>query len=107
MRSLLELSVELNESSRLHAVLYAACPRTPELTARLAELSSLLVGEVAWHLERAGAGGSSARSRAALVVSAVNAAVHEVVLLSPPGARRRATVDDLVEWITCGIAPPG
>jgi AcrR family transcriptional regulator len=103
-RSLIELTVAMNDTSRLHAILYSDGPRTPELTAELDRLVDHLVAEVTWHLERTGNGGPDARLRAALVVSAVDAAVHEVVLRIPPGAGRAAAVDDLVTWVVHGLA---
>lgn len=106
VRSLLDLTVELNDSSRLHAILFSDCPRTPALTERLSRFSDLLVTEVAWHLERAGNEGTDHRLRARLVVAAVDAAIHEVVLSEPPGPRRVAAVDELLAVTVRGLIPP-
>jgi len=48
LRSLLELSVELNGTSRLHVILFTDCPRTPALEARLGRFTgSVVAGLVA------------------------------------------------------------
>jgi AcrR family transcriptional regulator len=104
VRSLIELTVALNDSSRLHAVLFSDCPRTPSLTERLDRFTEMVVAEVSWHLERTHAGGTDPPRRARLVVAAVDAAVHEVVLAAPPGPERTATVDDLVGLVVSGLA---
>ena len=106
VRLLLELTVELNDTSRLHAILFSDCPRTPALTERLARFTELLVSEVAWHLERIGCGGTDHRLRARLTVAAVDAAVHEVVLTEPPGPRRAAATDELRGIVVQGLRPP-
>ena len=106
VRSLLDLTVEQNDTSRLHAILFSDCPRTPALTERLSRFTDLLVTEVAWHLERTRTGGADHRLRARLVVAAVDAAVHEVVLSEPPGPRRAATADELVTVIVHGLGAP-
>ena len=103
VRALLELTVELNDTSRLHGILFSDCPRTPALTERLGRFSDLLVGEVAWHLERTGTGDADPQLRARLVVAAVDAAVHEVVLARPPGPERRRATDALVTLTVEGL----
>lgn len=103
VRLLLDLSVELNDTSRLHAVLFSDCPRTPALTERLARFTEVLVSEVAWHLERTGSGGTDHRLRARLTVAAVDAAVHEVILAEPPGPRRTAATDELRNIVLRGL----
>jgi AcrR family transcriptional regulator len=103
VRSLIELTVALNDSSRLHAVLFSECPRTPALTDRLARFTEDLVSEVAWHLERTACGGDDPHRRARLAVAAVDAAVHEVVIVEPPGPSRAAAVDDLVRLVVHGL----
>lgn len=103
VRSLLELAVELNDTSRLHAVLFTDCPRTPALTERLSRFSDLIVAEVVWHLERTVGQRPNTELRARLVVAAVDAAVHEVVLAEPPGPRRSAAIDELVAVVLGGL----
>ncbi|CAN5423277.1 TetR/AcrR family transcriptional regulator [soil metagenome] len=102
-RSLVELTVAQNDTSRLHAIIYADGPRTPELTAELDRFAHHLIDEVALQLQRTGCGGADPRRRAALVVSAVDAAVHEVVLGLDPGPERSAAVDDLVSLVVHGL----
>lgn len=103
VRSLIGLTVELNESSRLHAILFAECPRTPALAARIDAFFDAVTHEVAFHLERTGNGGGNAVLRARLLVSATDAAVHEVVLGIPPGPDRDAAVTHLMELIISGL----
>lgn len=105
VRALLEVTVELNDTSRLHAILFSDCPRTPALVERLDRFTDLVVGEVAWHLERTGSGGADARLRAQLVVAAADAAVHEVVLARAPGPARAGAVRELVDLVVWGLAP--
>lgn len=107
VRALLELTVEMNATSRLHAILFSDCPRTPALVERLDRFTDLLVTEVAWHLERTGAAGTDHTLRARLVVAAADAAVHEVVLAEPLGPRRSAAVDELVALTVHGLSPIG
>lgn len=104
-RSLIDLTFERNDTSRLHALLFTDAPRTPELVAQFEALTDAIVAEVARHLRRTGAGGDDPDRRAALLVAAVDAAVHEVVRRCPMGEARRAAVDDLAAWVLFGIAP--
>ncbi len=104
VRSLVDLTVELNDTSRLHAILFTECPRTTALEERLGRFSDLLTNEVAWHLERTGSGGADAALRARLVIAAVDAGVHEVILARPPGAERGAATAELVALTTRGLA---
>jgi AcrR family transcriptional regulator len=103
VRSLVELAVALNDSSRLHAILFSDCPRTPALTQRLDQLTDVLVSEVSWHLERTTGTGPDVRLRARLVVAAVDAAVHEVILREPPGSSRSAATAELVDLVVSGL----
>ncbi|HSL73093.1 MAG TPA: TetR/AcrR family transcriptional regulator [Ilumatobacteraceae bacterium] len=105
VRSLVELTVALNDTSRLHAVLFSDCPRTPALTDRLDQFTDMLVSEVSWHLDRTGSGGPDPHLRARLVVAAVDAAVHEVVLTVPPGRRRVAATTALIDLVIGGLTP--
>lgn len=104
VRTLVGLAVALNDSSRLHATLFSDCPRTPALTERLDQFTELIVSEVSWHLDRTGSGGVDPHLRARLVVAAVDAAVHEVVLTVPPGPQRVAATAELVELVADGLA---
>jgi len=101
--SLVELTVELNDTSRLHAILFSECPRTPALTDRLGHFTEFLVTEAAWHLRRTGSAGTDAVLRARLVVATVDAAVHEVILTEPPGPRRSAATSELVALTLGGL----
>jgi AcrR family transcriptional regulator len=101
--SLLDLTVELNDTSRLHAVIFEECPRTPALSEQLGRLTDVIVTEVAWHLDRTGAGGADPALRARLLVAAVDAAVHEVVLHVSPGPARVAAITDLAEVVLHGL----
>lgn len=107
LRSLLELTVALNSTSRLHAILFTDCPRTPALEARLDRFTEAVVAGVTRHLRRTGAGGADPRRRAELLVAACDAAVHTVVLSRRPGRSRTAAVDDLVDLLLRGLGDPG
>lgn len=103
LRSLLELTVGLNDTSRLHATLFTDCPRTPALEERLDRFTGAVVDGVARHLRRTGSGGADAHRRAALLVAACDGAVHTVVLARRPGRSRAAAVDDLVDVLLHGL----
>ena len=103
VRSLVDLTVELNDSSRLHALLFSECPRTPALNERFDRFSDVVVAELVWHLERTGVGGTDTRLLARLALASVDAAVHEVVLAEPQGPRRLAATDALVDLTLRGI----
>lgn len=60
----------------LHRLLWTA-PRTPELAAALAAAEQAMAEEVAWHLRRFGHAGDEAERRARLLVTVVEAAVHD------------------------------
>jgi AcrR family transcriptional regulator len=104
VRSLVDLTVELNDTSRLHAILFTECPRTSALEERLRRFSDLLTTEVAWHLERTGSAGADATLRARLVIAAVDAGVHEVILARPSRPERAAATAELVALTTRGLA---
>lgn len=106
VRSLVELAVELNDSSALHAVIHAEAPRTPALRDRVESLGTQIVEAVAAHLVRTGSGGRDPVRRAQLLVAAVDAAVHDVVLRAPRGPARRAATDDLVDLVLSGVSGP-
>jgi AcrR family transcriptional regulator len=103
VRSLVDLTVELNDTSRLHAILFTECPRTPALEERLRRFSDLLTTEVTWHLDRTGSGGADATLRARLVIAAVDAAVHQVILARSPGSDREVAADELVALTVHGL----
>jgi AcrR family transcriptional regulator len=100
-RTLVESVVALN-ASPLHVVLADQAPRTPELLALAAGLHDAMAAEVADHLVRRGRGGRHPAVRARLLVSAVDAAVHEVVIRRPD---RAAAVAELVAFCV-RAAPP-
>lgn len=105
VRSLLELTVGLNDTSGLHATLFTDCPRTPALEERLDRFTGAVVDGVARHLRRTGAAGPDAPRRAALLVAACDGAVHTVVLARRPGRSRAAAVDDLLDVLLHGLGP--
>lgn len=82
---------DLNASSRLHSLLWAA-PRTQALIDRLAALEKALIAEVAWHLQRFGHSSDLAPIRARILVTAIDAAVHDL----DPGSDRHVQVEELI-----------
>ncbi|WP_307832026.1 TetR/AcrR family transcriptional regulator [Prauserella cavernicola] len=64
----------------LHAVLYEHTPRTPEAVEKLRALHEALAAELAGQLRRCGRGGDDAEHTAALLVHAVDAQLHRVLL---------------------------
>lgn len=104
LRALLDLAVGLNDSSKLHAVLHAEAERTPAIRASLATLDEVLVRFVAAQLDRSGKGFGDPVRRARLVVVAVDAAIHTVVLRLAPEERPDA-VADLAELMLRGLLP--
>ncbi len=74
-RELVDAAVLWNDSDRLHELLWRA-PRSPALVDRLAELDTVMIDELQWHLERLGHPHDSARLRAQLVVTTLEAVVH-------------------------------
>jgi AcrR family transcriptional regulator len=102
LRALLGLALHLNDSSRLHAVIYAEAERTPDIRASLAELDGELVRFVAAQLDGAGRGCGDPVRRARLVVAAAEAAIHAVVLRLPPEERAGA-VEDLADLMLRGL----
>lgn len=92
---------DLNSSSRLHSLLWAA-PRTPALVERLASLENALIGEVAWHLDRLGHPPDLIPARARILVAAVDAAVHDF----DPVADRSVHIAELVRLAELFVAAP-
>jgi AcrR family transcriptional regulator len=103
VRSLVGLAVELNESSRLHAILWHECPRTPALRERIDAFFDVITNEVTFHLRRTQPGCDNAELRARLLVAATDAAVHQVVLDIPQGQDRDAAVAQLVHLVTSSV----
>jgi AcrR family transcriptional regulator len=96
VRVLIETAVELNQPDDLHAVLYAAAPRTPELVAVLGRLHDDLAATTAAVLVAGGTDPAVATRRAGALVVAVDAATHEHVLTADTPAEQAARTDDLV-----------
>ena len=99
------LAIDLNDDpAGLHHLLFTAAPRTAEVVERYADLIDVVVAEAAHHLRRLGVGGADPALRARVLVHAVDAAVHEVVL-PLTGAERdaaRAEVVGLVGRVAAG-----
>jgi AcrR family transcriptional regulator len=85
-----------SDQPRMHALLFDQTPRTPEGVQRVRELEKLLAEEVAYHLNRLGAGGSDPALRALFLVQALEAQVHGAVL-DPPAGR---TTSDCIQALT-------
>ncbi|MGW4248523.1 TetR/AcrR family transcriptional regulator [Nocardia sp. NPDC004722] len=77
----------------MHRLLYEQAPRTVTSTGKLKQFEQLLAGEVAFHLNRLGVGGTDPDLTAVLLVQAVEAQIHGVVL-DPPDSY---SIDDCLE----------
>ncbi len=76
-RAFVTAAVAVNQPDELHRILWAA-PRTAALEATLHELDHLLMAEVSWHLVRFGHPAGAAAQRAAILMTAVSAAIHQL-----------------------------
>lgn len=70
-------AVALNQPNELHRILWTA-PRTAALEATLLELDAVLMTEVTWHLRRFGHPEDVAELRAAILMTAISAAIHQL-----------------------------
>lgn len=98
VRVLVAAAVEANSGDpRVHRILYREAPRPPEIQARLAALEDALVGWVAEELVRRGVSEhASSPLRARILVLAVEALVHELVLDPPHGTTQQAAISEVV-----------
>lgn len=103
VHSLVAATVELNDSSRLHTIMFDTCPRTPALTERIDTFVDAVATEVACHLERTQTHGGDALLRARFLVVATDAAVHRVVLPIPQGPERDAAAGHLAGLIVGAV----
>jgi AcrR family transcriptional regulator len=102
VRRFVEVAVALNaDNARFHRELFEYCPRTPPISDLLATMHGAMVDELVWHLRRVDRAGGAVRLRAELVVHAVDAVVHEVVVVRPPGPDRESAIDETVEMVVC------
>ena len=76
-RAFVEAAVAVNRPDELHAILWTA-PRTAALQEILLGLDRLLMSEASWHLRRFGHPAEAVEQRAALLVTAVSAAIHQL-----------------------------
>jgi AcrR family transcriptional regulator len=93
--ALVAAAVDLNRGDHLHRVLRNA-PRTAALDERLGRFIAGLRAEVEWHLLAFGLTPDLAARRAAVLVTAVDACVHE--LSSDDDAEVADLTDELVRW---------
>ena len=75
-RAFVATAVAVNQPDELHRILWTAL-RTAALEETLHELDSLLIDEVSWHLRRLGHPVEVAPQRAAVLLTAVSAVIHE------------------------------
>ncbi|HSL56805.1 MAG TPA: TetR/AcrR family transcriptional regulator [Acidimicrobiales bacterium] len=101
--AMVDLAIELNDDpAGLHHLLFTAAPRTPEVLERFDALIDVVVAEAAHHLRRLGVGGADPDLRARVLVHAVDAAIHEVVL-PLTGAARDAARAEVVALVRRGV----
>ncbi|MGW3543400.1 TetR/AcrR family transcriptional regulator [Nocardia niigatensis] len=80
---------------KMHRLLYDQAPRTVTSTDKLKRFEQLLADEVAFHLNRLGVAGTDPTLIAVLLVQAVEAQIHGVVLEPPNGY----SIDDCLETV--------
>jgi AcrR family transcriptional regulator len=104
VRRVIEVVVELNRPSALHAVLYQAAPRTPELVAVLDRVRDDLAAAIAALLIAGGVDPPVADRRGHALVVAVDAAIHEHVLAADTPDDEHARIDDVVTLTLATLA---
>ncbi len=104
VRALVQLSIDVNDPSRLHGALYdrAAVNTAAELAA--ATFRAEAVAGVSTLLSYFEAGGEHPARVAELLVSSTWATVHEVILAQPNEKARAAAVDEWVILVTAGLS---
>lgn len=107
VRRVIDVAVDINRPSALHAVLYQAAPRTPELVAVLDRVRDDLSTAVAALLAARGVDPPLAQRRGHALVVAVDAAIHEHVLAADAPEEEHARVDDVVTLTTATLAAYG
>ncbi|MEM7339016.1 MAG: TetR/AcrR family transcriptional regulator [Actinomycetota bacterium] len=105
VEAMVDEAIRLNDTDRLHAVLWTA-PRTDALVERLEVLNQAMAAEVAWHLIRLGHPEAAATIRARTLVVALEACVHDVVLMGTAQAGRAELVR-LCQLVAAPDAPDG
>ncbi|MFE3258352.1 TetR/AcrR family transcriptional regulator [Nocardia sp. NPDC059091] len=88
----------------MHRLLYKQAPRTPASTAKLRQFEQLLAGEVAFHLSRLGVAGADPTLTALLLIQAVEAQIHGVVLEPLDGHTIESSVEFVNEFWTRALA---
>ena len=96
VRAVVEAVVDVNRPTELGQLLHAAAPRTPELVAVLDRLRGDIAAAVAALLVEDGHPEAGAVRRANALVVAVDAGVHEHVLLADSPQDERDRIDDVV-----------
>lgn len=88
----------------MHRLLYEQAPRTPATTDTLKQFERLLADEVDFHLSRLGVGGADPAMTAVLLVQAVEAQVHGVVLEPLIGRTIEDCVEAVIEFWTRALS---
>ncbi|QIS11935.1 TetR/AcrR family transcriptional regulator [Nocardia arthritidis] len=84
----------------MHRLLYEQAPRTPASTEKLKQFEQLLADEVAFHLTRLGVDGTDPALTATLLVQAVEAQIHGIVLEPLDGHTIDARVETVIAFWT-------
>lgn len=104
VRGLVGITVEVNRNRpRLQRMIFEEAPRPPELVEKLRELEAKIAGEVERYLRRSGLGGEEPGLAAFIVVHAVEALVHDVVLSPPKGHSTESCVEAVVAFCLCYV----
>ncbi|GJM36677.1 MAG: TetR family transcriptional regulator [Acidimicrobiales bacterium] len=98
-RILVTAVAEMNDDPQLDELLWRA-PRTAALDARLDELRKIMVDEMVWHLQRLGDTSPQVGTRVRILVSSVEACVHDGRLIADEHA-----TDELIRMCHTYLGP--
>ena len=93
VRTVVDFLVEQHELDELHLLVMHQAPRTHEINVELERAKSHLVDLTSHLLESRVADHRERALKARMVVSTIDASVHDVILRQPRGKARRSAVD--------------
>ena len=93
LRQVVDFLVEQHDLDELHVLVMHAAPRTHEINVELDRAKAQLVDLTSGLLSTAVEDRHHRALAARMVVAMIDAAVHDVIIRQPRGARRRAAID--------------